>query len=37
MFGYGTVTAIDENKLTIEFPGSVTKQIMDAYVTHRSP
>ena len=37
MFGHGTVTAIDENKLTIEFPESVTKQIMDAYVTRRSP
>ena len=37
MFGHGTVTAIDENKLTIEFPESVTKQIIDAYVTHRSP
>jgi hypothetical protein len=36
MFGDGTVTAIDENKLTIEFPESVTKQIIDAYVTHRS-
>jgi hypothetical protein len=37
MFGHGTVTAIDENKLTIEFPESVTKQIIDAYVTPRSP
>lgn len=37
MFGHGTVTAIDERKLTIEFPESVTKQIIDAYVTHRSP
>ena len=37
MFGHGTVTAIDENKLTIEFPESVTKQIIDAYVTRRSP
>jgi hypothetical protein len=36
-FGPGTVTAIDERKLTIEFPESVTKQIIDAYVTHRSP
>ena len=36
MFGHGTVTAIDERKLTIEFPESVTKQIIDAYVTHRS-
>jgi hypothetical protein len=37
MFGHGTVTAIDENKLTIEFPESVTKQIIDSYVTHRRP
>ena len=37
LFGHGTVTAIDENKLTIKFPESVTKQIIDAYVTHRSP
>jgi hypothetical protein len=37
MFGHGTVTAIDENKLTIEFPESVSKQIIDAYVTPRSP
>jgi len=36
MFGHGTVTAIDENKLTIEFRESVTKQIIDSYVTHRS-
>jgi len=35
MFGDGTVTAIDANKLTIDFPGSVTKQIIDGYVTHR--
>ena len=37
MFGHGTVTAIDENKLTIEFSASVTKQIVDSYVTRRSP
>jgi hypothetical protein len=37
MFGHGTVTAIDENKLTIEFPEGVTKQIIDNYVTHRRP
>jgi hypothetical protein len=37
MFGHGTVTAIDENRLTIEFPESATKQIIDAYVTPRSP
>jgi hypothetical protein len=36
MFGHGTVTAIDERKLTIEFPESVTKEIIDAYVTRRS-
>jgi hypothetical protein len=36
-FGHGTVTAIDQRKLTIEFPESVTKQIIDAYVTRRSP
>ena len=35
MFGTGTVTAIDENKLTIDFPESVTKQIIDGYVAHR--
>jgi hypothetical protein len=35
MFGDGTVTAIDQNKLTIEFPGNVTKQIIDGYVKHR--
>jgi hypothetical protein len=37
MFGHGTVTAIDEKKLTIEFPKSVTRQIIDAYVTRRIP
>jgi hypothetical protein len=35
MFGDGTVTAIDRNKLTVEFPDSVTKQIIDGYVKHR--
>jgi hypothetical protein len=35
MFGDGTVRAIDENKLTIDFPNSVTKQIIDGYVKHR--
>jgi hypothetical protein len=35
-FGHGTVTAIDENKLTIAFADTVTKQIIDAYVTRRS-
>ena len=35
MFGDGTVTAITANKLTIEFPDSVTKQIVDGYVSPR--
>jgi hypothetical protein len=35
MFGNGTVTAIHTNKLTIEFPHSVIKQIVDDFVTHR--
>ena len=35
MFGDGTVTAIDANKLTIDFPDSVTKQIVDDYVKLR--
>jgi len=35
MFGDGTVTAIHTNKLTIEFPHSVIKQIVDDFVTHR--
>ena len=35
MFGDGTVTAIHANKLTIEFPDSVTKQIVDGYVSPR--
>ena len=35
MFGEGTVTEINADKLTIEFPGSVTKQIVDDYVKHR--
>ena len=35
MFGHGTVTMIDTNKLTIEFAG-VTKQIVDDYVKHRN-
>ena len=34
-FGDGTVTAIDQNKLTIEFSESVTKQIVDDFVKHR--
>ena len=34
MFGDGTVTAIDTNKLTIEFPDA-TKQIIDDFVKHR--
>ena len=35
MFGDGTVTAIHTNKLTIEFPHSVIKQIVDDFVSHR--
>lgn len=35
MFGDGTVMAIHANKLTIEFPNSVIKQIVDGYVEHR--
>ena len=35
MFGDGTVTAITANKLTIEFPDSVIKQIVDGYVNPR--
>jgi hypothetical protein len=35
MFGDGTVMAIDENKLTIEFLDDI-KQIIDSYVAHRS-
>jgi hypothetical protein len=35
-FGNGTVTAIDGDKLTIEFTGKVTKQIVDYYVKRRA-
>jgi hypothetical protein len=35
MFGDGTVTAVDQNKLTVEFTDSVTKSIIDGYVKHR--
>jgi hypothetical protein len=35
MFGDGTVTAFTANKLTIEFPDGVTKQIIDDYVKYR--
>jgi hypothetical protein len=35
MFGDGTVTAINADKLTIEFPGSVTKQIVDDFAKRR--
>jgi len=35
MFGDGTVTAINADKLTVEFPDSVTKQIVDDYVKQR--
>jgi hypothetical protein len=34
MFGNGTVTEIHANKLTIEFPHNVIKQIVDDFVTH---
>jgi len=37
MFGDGTVTAIDADKLTIEFHGNVVKQIIDYYVKPRKP
>jgi hypothetical protein len=37
MFGDGTVTAIDADKLTIEFQGNVVKQILDYYVKPRRP
>jgi hypothetical protein len=37
MFGHGAVAAIDSNKLTIEFPDNVTKQIVDDYVKLQSP
>ena len=37
MFGDGTVTAIDADKLSIEFTGSVVKQIVDYYVKRRKP
>ena len=37
MFGNGTVTAIDADKLTIEFQGKVVKQIVDYYVKPRRP
>jgi hypothetical protein len=35
VFGDGIVTEIDQNKLTIQFPKSVTKQIIDGCVKHR--
>jgi hypothetical protein len=35
MFGYGTVTAVDANKLTIEFKDGRVKQIVDYYVKRR--
>ena len=34
-FGNGIVTAIDGDKLTIEFTAKVTKQIVDYYVKRR--
>jgi len=36
MFGDGTVTAFDANKLTIEFGDGRVKQILDAYVKRRA-
>jgi hypothetical protein len=35
MFGDGTVTAVDANKLTIEFKDGRVKQIVDYYVKRR--
>jgi DNA helicase II / ATP-dependent DNA helicase PcrA len=35
MFGDGSVTAIDSNRLTIQFSNDITKQIVDDYVKHR--
>ena len=35
MFGDGTVTAIDADKLTIRFRRGRPRQIVDAYVKHR--
>jgi DNA helicase-2/ATP-dependent DNA helicase PcrA len=37
MFGDGVVTAIDANKLTIEFSNNIIKQIIDDYVKPRMP
>ena len=34
-FGNGVVKAIDADKLTIQFNGNVTKQVLDDYVKHR--
>ena len=36
LFGDGTVTAVDGDKLTIEFKDGRVKQIVDYYVKHRS-
>jgi hypothetical protein len=35
IFGDGIVIEVAQNKLTIQFPKSVTKQIIDGYVKHR--
>jgi hypothetical protein len=35
MFGDGTVTEVDVNRLTIEFPDSGIKEIIDDYVKRR--
>jgi cyanate lyase len=37
MFGDGTVTAIDADKLTIKFEDGRIKQIVDYYVKRRAP
>ena len=37
MFGDGTVTAIDADKLTIKFARGVVKEIVDYYVKPRKP
>jgi DNA helicase-2/ATP-dependent DNA helicase PcrA len=34
MFGQGTVTAIDGNKLTIQFTDNAVKQIIEGYVSY---
>ena len=36
MFGEGTVTAVDEHKLTIHFRQGRAREILDAYVKRQS-